>query len=285
MTRVRSLRRTAPVLAVVLSFAAIAGCGSSGGDDASSGTTAAKAATTTAATPGDAPITVLVSNDDGYSADGIDALVEGLRSVDGVEVVVVAPATNQSGTGGKTTDGELETAKVETKSGFPATSVAGYPADAVRVAMDEMGVDPDVVITGVNQGQNIGPLVDVSGTVGAARAAVARGVPALATSQGTGKAYDYAAAVPLILDWLAERRADLAAGKVDASVTNLNVPSCDEGKVRGLLEVEVDAAGGAEALKPQDCTSTEPEASLTTDVPAFNNGFATISEVPDQPAS
>ncbi|MFN8017827.1 MAG: 5'/3'-nucleotidase SurE [Acidimicrobiales bacterium] len=283
MTRSHWTRPTATLAAAGLSLALLAGCGSSGGDASPTTTKAEAKATTTAAA--DAPLTILVGNDDGYAADGIDALVEGLRTVEGVKVVVVAPASNQSGTGGTTTDGDLETAKVETASGYPATSVVGYPADAIRVAMDEQGVDPDLVITGINQGQNIGPLVDVSGTVGAARAAVARGVPALATSQGTGASFDYEAAVPLILDWLAGHRADIAAGKMDATVTNLNVPSCDQGKVRGLLEVDVDAAGGADALKPQDCTSTVPASSLTTDVPAFNNGYATISEVPATPSS
>ena len=72
-------------------------------------------------------ITVLVTNDDGVSAPGIDALVQALRTSKNTKVVVVAPATNQTSTGGATTPGTLPTAPATTASGYAATAVQGYP--------------------------------------------------------------------------------------------------------------------------------------------------------------
>lgn len=274
-------RPLALIATLALALGILASCGSSGGD--ASSTTAAGKATTTATTK---PLDILVSNDDGYSAPGIDALVEGLRARPDVKITVAAPLTQQSGTGGKETEGKLKVTDVRTKSGFPAKAVDGYPSDAIRVAMDELGVKPDVVITGINEGQNLSPLMDASGTVGAARAAVARGVPALATSQGAGDTFDYAAAVPLIVAWLQDHRADLLAGTMKAEVTNLNIPSCDTGKIRGLVEAEVDTSGdGVAALQRQDCTSTAKPADPSTDVAAFSIGYATIGVIPAKPAA
>ena len=88
------------------------------------------------------------------------------------EVTVVAPATNQSGTGGQTTPGPLTVTDATTASGYPAKAVAGFPADTVIWALDQGGVTqkPDLVVSGINFGQNLGPAVAISGTVGAAEA-------------------------------------------------------------------------------------------------------------------
>ncbi|HEX7499692.1 MAG TPA: 5'/3'-nucleotidase SurE, partial [Polyangia bacterium] len=125
---------------------------------------------------------VLVTNDDGYSAAGIDALAEALWARPDIAVIVVAPSTNESGTGGDTTDGIVNATDALTGSGRPAKAVNGYPADCLKWAVDKQGVSerPDLVISGINLGENVGPSVDTSGTVGAARAAAARKIPALA---------------------------------------------------------------------------------------------------------
>lgn len=281
----RTVRSAALVaLALLLPLSA---CGSDGEDDASSSeTTAAPAEETTTTEAAAEPLQILVSNDDGYAAEGIDALVEGLQTLEDVEVTVVAPLEQQSGTGGKSTAGELEVTEVELASGFPATAVDGFPSDSIRVAIDELGIEPDLVITGINEGQNLGPLVDASGTVGAARAAVERGVPAFATSQGLAAEPDYESAVPLILDWVTEHRDELVAGDAAVEVTNLNIPTCETGELRGLLEIEADLDGdGGASLGASDCTSTATEDSFEGDVDAFLAGFATIGVVPSEPAT
>jgi 5'-nucleotidase len=257
-----------------------------GGDDAATTTTEAAAEETTTTEAPTEPLQILVSNDDGYDAEGIDALVEGLLTLDDVELTVVAPLTQQSGQGGKSTLGELNVSEVATAGGFEATAVEGFPADSIRVALDEQEVEADLVITGINEGQNLGPLVDLSGTVGAARAAVARGIPALATSQGSGEAFDYEAAVPFILEWVEEHRAALLAGEATVEVVSMNIPSCDEGEIKGLAEVEADLDGDpSQALVAQDCTTELAAEDASGDVEAFNNGWVTLSVVPDEPAT
>jgi len=276
---------TATLAALAVSFSLVlAACGGGGSSDDAATTTSAPKTSTTAA-DSTAPLTILVSNDDGYKAEGIDVLTSALVGMAGTEVIVYAPLEQQSGTGGKTTEGELAVTDVNLLSGHPAKAVDGFPADSVQVAMDEDGVKPDLVVTGINEGQNLGPVVDLSGTVGAARAAVARGVPALAVSQGSGP-LDYASAVPLVLGWIRDHRADIVAGKAAVNVTNMNVPSCKTGSLKGPVLVKADLGGDVtKSLAEQDCSAEPSPTKPAYDVPAFMDGYATISVIPSEPAT
>lgn len=224
-----------------------------------------------------------MSNDDGVDAPGIDALVQALVAEPDVIVTVVAPTHNQSGTGGNTTPGSVPAADARTLSGYPAVAVDGFPADAVIHGLTLARERPDIVITGTNAGQNIGPSINLSGTVGAARAAAQRGIPALAVSAGLGDPIDYAAATTDAIQWLRDHRAALLASPAPPpTVENLNAPTCTSGHVRGVVEVPPDTAASlGDALAPVDCTSTAAQPS--TDVAAFRVGFATLSSVPVTP--
>jgi 5'-nucleotidase len=226
---------------------------------------------------------VLVSNDDGVKGAGLDALVQALRKRKDVKVTVVAPLKNQSGTGGKTTSGTLKATRTTTRSGFPATAVAGFPADSVNYALKKVvrKRDVDLVISGINQGANLGPFVDLSGTVGAARAAARAGLPALATSMGTPAVTDFSDGVEQTLGWLAKNRAKLRRG----TVQNLNIPQCASGAVRGTVSV-TSAAKVADGVNPfvaVDCGQDAPAAG--DDVSAFLQGFATLTKIAARPAS
>src|SRR4051794_28685444 len=85
-----------------------------------------------------ATITVLVTNDDGGAAPGVDAPVEALRQGKNTKVGVVAPATNKTGAGSATTPGVLATQPAPTASGYAATGVEGFPADTVTAALDQL---------------------------------------------------------------------------------------------------------------------------------------------------
>jgi 5'-nucleotidase len=230
------------------------------------------------------PLQILVTNDDGVGSAGIDVVVEALRSLDGVEVTVVAPATQQSGTGGSTTDGPVEAVETTTASGFPAIAVEGFPADSVIWAIDGGGIDvvPDLVVSGINEGQNLGPVVDLSGTVGAARAAATRGIPSIAISQGfsatEGGEPDFEAGAKALLDYLAAEL-DSIVDTDPEFVVNINVPTCAAGTaVRGVVEVPSEATGDIGlALTSQDCSSVGD--APPTEVAAFTAGYATITEV------
>lgn len=274
-------------LGVAVALLALLGTAAGCGGDDDPGVDASGSTTTAATeTPGadgtasdEAPLSVVVTNDDGYASEGIDAVVEALEAEEDIELTVVAPLEQQSGQGGTYTEGPVETQEEQTISGTEAIAVDGYPADAVRVALDELNLTPDLVVSGINEGQNLGPVVDVSGTVGAARAAVDAGVPALALSSGT-PGFDYEAGVEVMLDWIEEHRAALEAAEAPVEVTSINIPSCSEGEVRGLEEVPA-GTDGSQAIVAQDCTSTLEDPA--TDLEAFNNGFATITVLPDDP--
>jgi len=228
---------------------------------------------------------VLVTNDDGYAAAGIDALVEALWSCPDIAVVVVAPATNKSGTGGDTTDGIVSATDALTGSGRPAKAVNGYPADCLKWAVDQQGVPerPNLVISGINLGENVGPNVDASGTVGAARAAAARKIPALAASQVlNGANTDFTAGAAQVLRWVEAHRAAILSGTASDSglLENLNIPSCTSGSPRGLVHAPIArTSDGVEV----DCESTQDDP--TDDVAALNAGFVVLSTLPPTPRS
>ncbi|MDH3200486.1 MAG: 5'/3'-nucleotidase SurE [Myxococcales bacterium] len=290
------VRRSIVCLALGLVLA-VAGCGSSG--DNGTGGTGGSAGT--GGTGGsDVPLRILVTNDDGFAAEGINAIVEALIANPSNEIVVCAPDGNRSGssdmTGPSATCGNLEVRTDTTASGYPATAIDGCPADAVNYALDNLypaNEPPDVVLSGINDGQNVGNvtingqpgfLSQISGTIGAAKTAARRGVPALASSQGDGDPVDFPAGVAEVLLWLSEHRDALAEGSVSTtSIDSLNIPSCDRGSIRNPLEpLEVPLAtenpNDFTLSGLQDCEAVgiDPD----TDVNAFFTGWVTLSEVP-----
>src|SRR5215218_7342671 len=153
-------------IALVVTLGA-AGCSDDDGDSAGSGgdaTTTTAAAATTSTTEEPAELSIMLTNDDGVGAEGIDALAVALRELPGVTVTIVAPADQRSGTGGKTTPGTLTANPTTTASGIEATAVDGFPADTVIWALDQGGLStkPQLVVSGTNEGQNLGPVVNVS---------------------------------------------------------------------------------------------------------------------------
>lgn len=262
----------------------LAGCSSSGDDAATTTVPGPDASTSTTAPDADSdgPLVVVVTNDDGIGAPGIDVLASAISEIDDVEVHVVAPAENQSGTSDKTTDGEVAHADGKTVSGIEGTAVEGFPADSVGVALDDLGLDPDLVASGINEGQNVGPLAGLSGTVGAASTAARRGVPAVAGSAGVGDGADYDLAAGLVVDWIVENREALAARTMSTdTVVNINVPDCTVGSPRTVEHVEP-AENIPEGMSPftADCEAEVDFDTPSTDVEAVANGFIAISEIP-----
>lgn len=265
--------RWALLLGASLAFALV-GCSSSDGDGTA--------------------LRILVTNDDGVKAEGIDAVVEALRQDPNNEITVSAPAENQSGRGDQRREPPppIEGADSTTLSGYPATAVNGYPADSVVYALDNLypGEPPHVVLSGINEGQNVGNIMgvlsQVSGTVGAAKTGACLGVPALASSQGEpaeGGEFDYASGVVEVLNWLQQNRSALLAGEAPLdSITSINIPSCNDGTtLRGRLEVPLATVNPnvwALSDDPQDCASAEDD--LPNDVEAFFNGYSAVTPVP-----
>ncbi len=255
-------------------------CSSTTGRETLTHTTGRATSTTIPTAAGS--LTIVVTNDDGIGAPGIDALVTAVSAIDHVQVVVVAPAENMSGSSDKATPGGASHHDGQTASGVHGTAVDGFPADAVTVALDDLGVVPDLVVSGVNQGQNLGPIAYISGTVGAARTAARRGIPAVAASAGVGTGADYKAAAALVVAWIADHRAALVDGTVSTTtVTSFNVPDCSLGGViEALLQVPLATAipKGVDPSK-SDCR-LEPNTPPADDVAAVVAGHAAETPVP-----
>ncbi|HLK38341.1 MAG TPA: 5'/3'-nucleotidase SurE [Polyangiaceae bacterium] len=170
---------------------------------------------------------VLLSNDDGYASRGIQAMRQGLVAA-GAEVVVVAPETEQSASShALSLHRPLRLRAVE-----PGVfALDGTPADCVYVALHAgtriVPRRPDLVVSGINHGMNLGQDVFYSGTVAAAREGALRGIPALATSASPsldfGPVAEVSARIVLELPRAFGPRAPLV---------NLNVPPGWTGRVR-----------------------------------------------------
>mgnify|MGYP001964279471 FL=1 len=124
---------------------------------------------------------ILISNDDGYQAAGIKALYEALKTLDGVEAEVVAPEHNNSAKSNALT---LHT-PLYVHQGPPGFRyVNGTPADCVHIALTGLlDYRPDLIVSGINNGANMGDDTIYSGTVGAAMEGYLFGIPAIAFSQ------------------------------------------------------------------------------------------------------
>ncbi len=122
---------------------------------------------------------ILISNDDGYLAPGLAALAEALASV--AEITVVAPESNRSGASNSLTlDRPLSVQRAA--NGFYV--VNGTPSDCVHIAITALlATPPDLVVSGINNGQNMGDDTLYSGTVAAATEGYLFGIPAIAFSQ------------------------------------------------------------------------------------------------------
>lgn len=180
---------------------------------------------------------ILISNDDGYESPGLWALVRACASLD-CEVTVVAPSRNQSAVGGSLTlrqDLTWTRIKNPPVPAVEAWHVDGSPASAVIVGLDGVLTEaPDLLISGINRGANMGNDLTASGTVGAALQGHFRGITALAIS--------YAMPPRAEVDWdAAERVATIICreeieGRLPRSVfLNVNIPLVPFEEIRGVL--------------------------------------------------
>jgi 5'-nucleotidase len=128
---------------------------------------------------------VLLTNDDGYASEGLRSLREALLAL-GAQVTVVAPAGNRSGIAkGITLQEEVQLEQIE-DGGAAVFVCSGTPVDCVRIGLlGNLGSAPDVVVSGINHGTNLGDDATYSGTVGAAADAALLGWPALSFAQQT----------------------------------------------------------------------------------------------------
>jgi 5'-nucleotidase len=130
---------------------------------------------------------VLLTNDDGIAAPGLQSLRRALVALGGVEVVTIAPDSNRSATARSiTTRSPLSVEEVTFEDGNVGYATDGTPVDCVRFAeLGLGGARPDLIVSGINHGANLGDDITYSGTVAAALEGIVLGIPAFAFSQQT----------------------------------------------------------------------------------------------------
>jgi 5'-nucleotidase len=121
-------------------------------------------------------MTLILTNDDGIDAPGIQAL---LKAVNGKKAIIVAPQENQSGCGHQVTTHSLINVQRRSQVEY---AIAGTPADCVRIALTQICQDTQLVLSGINAGGNLGVDAYISGTIAAVREATLHGIPGIAIS-------------------------------------------------------------------------------------------------------
>jgi 5'-nucleotidase len=167
---------------------------------------------------------ILVTNDDGVDSKGLHALRAALDGVANARVVVLAPNRDWSAVGHtKTMDRPLRVTEIELPDGATAYASDGTPSDCVALAvLGLLGDRPDLVISGINKGPNLGDDITYSGTVAAAMEAVVNGIPGIAVSYADRYSWDFAPAARFVAG-LATRV--IERGLAPDILLNVNVPA------------------------------------------------------------
>lgn len=187
---------------------------------------------------------ILVSNDDGYLAKGIKALAAALSKIG--DVVVVAPDRNHSGASNSLTlHAPLRIHEIEKDRYF----VSGTPSDCVHLALSGfLDFDPDIVVSGVNHGANLGDDVIYSGTVAAAMEGRFLGLPAVAVSLAGQHGSHFDTAAQVAADIVCRLRDNPLSADV---ILNVNVPDRDYEDLTGIRSTRLGFRHRAEQLVRQ----------------------------------
>lgn len=170
---------------------------------------------------------ILISNDDGYLAPGLIALADALAPI--AEIVVVAPDSNRSGSSNSLTL-ERPLSVFRADNGF--YFVNGTPTDCVHIALTGvLSYKPDLVVSGINQGQNMGDDTLYSGTVAAATEGYLFGIPSIAFSQ-VQKGWQHLEAAARVAREIVERKFDALPKPY---LLNVNIPNLPYLELKSLL--------------------------------------------------
>ena len=229
---------------------------------------------------------ILITNDDGIDAPGLQVLEQACAGL-ADEIWVAAPAHDQSGVAQSIT---LHRPIFVNPRGARRWAVQGTPTDCVMLALNHLMQEakPDLVLSGVNAGANIGDEVNMSGTLGAAFAALICGVPAIAVSQAcvTREKTNWhttAAVLPRLLNYV------LAQGWRKDTCLSINIPDVEAEAVKGYRWVRqcarnVSGVAVQAAISPrneayywQKITRQTPSRNAEDDFTALRDGYVALS--------
>ena len=175
---------------------------------------------------------ILLTNDDGVYAKGLLALYN--RFAEKHDVTIIAPDRERSAVGhGLTIYSPLRINKINNYSRINGYAVSGTPADCVKIGIVELlDQRPDIVISGINPGANVGININYSGTAAAAREAALLGIPSMAVSI-RGFVTDYYADAAIFIEKLSERI--MQHGLPKGTFLNVNIPDMPVDKTKGVI--------------------------------------------------
>lgn len=227
----------------------------------------------------------LISNDDGIYAEGIRILANCLKDLG--DITIVAPDKNCSGASNSLTlDGPIKIKEIEPK----VFRVTGTPTDCVHIALTGLlKPDPDIVVSGINAGANLGDDVIYSGTVAAAMEGRFLGYPAVAVSLvfGEGRHHHYETAGEAAKRIVRQLRRDPLPAD---TILNVNVPDCSWEEIKGF---EVTRLGHRHRAEPVIKTTSprgeemywigpagaEDDAGMGTDFDAVRRKYISITPI------
>jgi 5'-nucleotidase len=204
---------------------------------------------------------ILITNDDGIHSEGIEALEAAMREIG--EVYVVAPASEMSGASHSLTlERPLRIRQIDERH----WTVDGTPTDCVTLALNRILIDgerPDICVSGINHGANLGDDATYSGTVAGAMEATILGIPGLAFSLVATRTHDFTESARVAIE---VTRKALAEGLPEWTLLNVNTP---KGTPKG---VRVTRQGFKEA-KPVISEHTDPRGKLYYWIGEVRAGF------------
>ncbi|MGD8991246.1 MAG: 5'/3'-nucleotidase SurE [Desulfobacterales bacterium] len=228
-----------------------------------------------------------MTNDDGIYAPGLAALYTHLAPKH--RVAVIAPEREQSAVGhGITLNEPLRATKVSIPNAFDGYAVSGTPADCIKFGMLEiLRIKPDLVISGINPGANVGVNINYSGTVAAAKEATLYGILAIAVSIHSRQVESYDAAAAFI----AQLAQDIHAHGLPAGTfLNVNIPNRPLAEIAGVQFSRLDMDFFPEYIDKridprnrtyywQGCDSLPQDKSIEIDGSALCKDFISITPI------
>ncbi|MBI5814958.1 MAG: 5'/3'-nucleotidase SurE [Nitrospinae bacterium] len=230
---------------------------------------------------------ILLTNDDGINAKGIEAMCQALRGIG--DVTVVAPETEMSAVGHAITlTDPLRVRRVMRNGQFFGSAINGTPADCVKIAVRALlDTKPDIVVSGINQGQNVATNVIYSGTVSAATEGMILGIPAVAVSLASFTSRDFSAAAEYgvkVVKKVVEK------GLPADTLLNVNVPALPPGDIKGVKVCRMGMSRFVEAFERRvdprqndyywqgGAMSTSPE-DAGADISLLDAGYVTVTPI------
>ena len=228
---------------------------------------------------------ILIVNDDSIFSDGIKALWEAMSEIG--NTTVVAPKLEHSGSGHAITISRpLQSEKINLECGLSGYAVNGTPADSVKFATSLlMKKKPDIVVSGINPGSNVGQSILYSGTVSAAREGTFRGISSIAISLDGDSNIDYSSAKDISKNIV---QSVLKNGLPNDTLLNVTIPNIPKEEMRGIKITKqgsmyfidnFEKVGNSRGLESYWLTANQydPDMSKDNDSVAVKEGFISIT--------